>query len=701
MLPLLLCLLLLIGAPAPGQASQVMHHGAVPVAVLVDARLTTLPLAGFLYASPKGTTPSTAGQALALYRAGEFEYLPANLGRGYRQEHVWLAFDIDAQPDAPRLLIVDVGPAFLDEVHAYQADDAGRVTPLGRAGDQVPPEEVRVQGLRAAFSVRPDEGRTLLLEIRTTSTQAAIVKLHAAARYPALQSAEGLVFGAAAAISLVMAVGALALYLLFRDRAYLVWMLFVLLTCAQFLAFNGVVYLYTDWAELAHLNLATNVVSVLLFAVGGLLMTMLFQFHQLHPWLHRLFVGWVVMMVLPLMAVPIWGAPVVGILGLLGFPLIVIGIGAIGLQIARGHATSRLYGPMHIVYLLASLLNIAAILGHWPFSEITLYGWQLTTLLNLLSLQVSMFMRMRQQLLEIEAQRSRFVQALNSKNSELEHQVSERTASLAQALRDVQQAESEQRQLLSMASHEFRTPAAMIKSSLDSLRLLSSHIPAEVARRIENIEHATSRMIDLSNKLIHQDRVRELALHPKLAVVDLHALMAEVVARYRHAAPEAAVPNVLIDTPGSAPQPLTLAADPALISIALHNLIDNALQHGQAARGTQAGSAPIRVSLAGAADHVELRVTDAGPGIPDSDKTRIFERFHRLAKTGTDDRTGAARTYGDGLGLSIVRAIALAHGGAACAADNPGGGAVLMLRLPRPQAAPLCGEREIKHARQG
>lgn len=663
-------------------------------AVPVGAGFTSAGLSGYLYASPPGAAPATAHEALTRYRNGGFERLTAYLGRGYRQDSVWLAFDIEAGSGAPGILIVDVGPAYLDEVRAYRVSAAGAITPLGRAGDQVPPEEVFIRGLRPAFAIRSHEVRTVLLEIRTTSTQAAIVKLHAGAQYSPLQSAESLAFGVVLALNLIMAAGALTLYRLFRDRVYLVWMLFVLLAGIQFMLIDGVVSLFIDWGDRIYINLVTNVISVLLFGVGALLMTYLFQFKLIHPWLHRVFVAWAVTMSIPLIASPFMGARVVGVMGMLGWPLYVLGILAICLQIVRGHPVSRLYGPMFIIYLAASLLNVMAILGLWPFSEFTLYGWQITSLLNLFSVQVSMFMRMRDRLAEGVRQRRRLLQVLNSKNDVLEHQVAERTASLEQALRDVQQAESEQRQLLSMASHEFRTPAAMIKASLDSLRFLDTPIPAEVVQRLQNIKHASTRMIDLSNKLIHQDRLRELALRPSLEAVELRAMIEKVVARYVHDPADMRSPRVILVAPTTpiSECDTTLQADPALLSIALHNLIDNALEHGVAQDDEAAAAADIRVSIEVLPEHVELRVADRGAGIPDGDKEKIFERFYRLTKRKTLSKSAtpssAAGGKGDGLGLSIVYAIARAHGGVAYAADNPLGGAVLAMRLPRAAVGP-------------
>jgi signal transduction histidine kinase len=75
-------------------------------------------------------------------------------------------------------------------------------------------------------------------------------------------------------------------------------------------------------------------------------------------------------------------------------------------------------------------------------------------------------------------------------------------------------------------------------------------------------------------------------------------------------------------------------------------------------------------------DGVEIAVADRGPGIPESDLSRIFERFYRVDRSRTRDPGGT------GLGLSIVRHLVELHGGRVSAANRPGGGAVMTVTLP-------------------
>jgi signal transduction histidine kinase len=245
-------------------------------------------------------------------------------------------------------------------------------------------------------------------------------------------------------------------------------------------------------------------------------------------------------------------------------------------------------------------------------------------------------------------------------------------ARLAISLQNLERAEAEQRQLLSVASHEFRTPAAMIKASLDSLAILKDRIPPEVALRLENIGQASLRLNKLANNLISHDRLQELALKPRKQGIELGQLVREVVGKYP-------LPNVSkAHSASNAPfaltvrlpeHPVLIDADSALLGIALHNLIDNALRYH-----TQP-EVPITISLLenrDTAGHwVELRVADQGPGIADDEKEKIFQRFYS-SKGGQSD----------GLGLSIVESVARVHGGSVRVFDNMPSGALLIIRLP-------------------
>jgi len=261
--------------------------------LVVDASMHLTSLAGYLSASPVQGRIGNAQQALALYRSGGFEKLPGHLGRGYRAEDVWLAFDLQTVSGAPEMLVAEVGPAFLDHVTAYQADAAGQLVKLGHSGDQTPRAEVSLLAYKPSFAVRlgANTSTTVLLQIRTTSSQSAIVKVYRAADYPAAQASLGLALGAIFTASLIMAMLALGMYAVLRDTGYLVWLMYVVVCTVQWFMIDGLAYRYLDWGNLRHLNLATGLLSLLSLSTGALFVSYFFQFAQLHPWLHRGFLA--------------------------------------------------------------------------------------------------------------------------------------------------------------------------------------------------------------------------------------------------------------------------------------------------------------------------------------------------------------------------------------------------------------------------
>jgi two-component system OmpR family sensor kinase len=123
----------------------------------------------------------------------------------------------------------------------------------------------------------------------------------------------------------------------------------------------------------------------------------------------------------------------------------------------------------------------------------------------------------------------------------------------------------------------------------------------------------------------------------------------------------------------------TLQADPDRLAQAIHNLVRNAIEHTAQRTGL------VRLEVGSDLDRsLRVAVVDDGPGIPESERERVFERFHRT------DASRARTQGGAGLGLAIVQAIVEAHGGSVFATSGgPDGGARVELALPRFIPAPV------------
>lgn len=206
-----------------------------------------------------------------------------------------------------------------------------------------------------------------------------------------------------------------------------------------------------------------------------------------------------------------------------------------------------------------------------------------------------------------------------------------------------------QREFVADASHELRTPLTVMRGQLDVLVSQETLTDGEV-RRVERLVQAEisriSRLVDDLLVLAAAEQTNFLRPAP----IELHRFIAEL---WDGISLTAERRFELGPVPGG-----TLSADPDRLAQALRNLARNAIEHTTAEHGL------VRMEVARVGrEQIRFSVIDNGPGIPVSERQRVFERFHR-----TDP--GRARTAGGtGLGLAIVQAIAQAHDGHVSAAD--------------------------------
>ncbi|HEY8545208.1 MAG TPA: HAMP domain-containing sensor histidine kinase [Acidimicrobiales bacterium] len=224
-----------------------------------------------------------------------------------------------------------------------------------------------------------------------------------------------------------------------------------------------------------------------------------------------------------------------------------------------------------------------------------------------------------------------------------------------------------QRQFVSDASHELRSPVAAIRTDLEvALHEGDRADWPTVARAVLAEESRLERL--LGDLLVLASDDEAASLGPRAEPVDLADLAAEEAGRGRR------VP-VRFDRPADAGGDAYVVLGVASrLERALANLVDNAARHADST---------VRLSVARRGDRVRLVVDDDGPGVPAIDRERIFERFARLDASRARDRGGA------GLGLAVVRSIATRHGGYVWADAGPLGGARFTIELPAPPPSKL------------
>jgi two-component system, OmpR family, sensor kinase len=229
--------------------------------------------------------------------------------------------------------------------------------------------------------------------------------------------------------------------------------------------------------------------------------------------------------------------------------------------------------------------------------------------------------------------------------------------------------EARLRRFVGDASHELRTPVAAIRAYAELFRRGADRHPEDLPRLLRRIESEATRMGVLVDDLLLLTRLeqgRPLDRRP----VDLGAVAAEAVEAARAVDPERPLELGIGRTDS-----VEVLGDQDRLRQVVDNLLANVRAH------TPAGAA-ARVRVWSDAEAGVVEVADDGPGLTREQAERVFERFYRADGSRSRVPNGSSAAGGAGLGLSIVAAIAAAHGGRALVRSTPGDGAVFRVELP-------------------
>jgi len=214
------------------------------------------------------------------------------------------------------------------------------------------------------------------------------------------------------------------------------------------------------------------------------------------------------------------------------------------------------------------------------------------------------------------------------------HRASEATAAA--------QTETYRSAILDALAHEFKTPLATILAAAGGIREAGPLGPEQL-EMAETVENEAARLGKLTSRLLRTARLDKEEIKPRLELTDVAELTAHVANQYSARSQDR---RIILSNREEA----DVLADPALLRLALNQLIENAFKY------SQAGST-IGIEIEYGQDFVTVKVSNNGSSIPFHERGRIFDRFYR----GEEARRS---TSGSGLGLYVARKIALAHGGA-------------------------------------
>lgn len=290
-------------------------------------------------------------------------------------------------------------------------------------------------------------------------------------------------------------------------------------------------------------------------------------------------------------------------------------------------------------------------------------AWRLLSLIALVLLVA--WLGVRFALVPLErlgaAIRGRSAQDLSPLQVPVPREVSDLVWAIDSLMARLERSRKAMERFISDAAHQLRTPLAALHTQVELA--LQQHDEAELRQSVGRLQAATWRTSRLARQLLNQARASSDAAALRRESLDLARMAMEVT---RGHVPAALVKNIDLGFEGIDSAPLM--GDPVMLRELLTNLIDNALRY--CPEGT---SVTVRVRREGNLGPIALEVEDDGPGIPEAERERAFERFHRGRGSSVE---------GSGLGLSIVRDVAQRLGGEVSLSNSAGGGLLVRVVLP-------------------
>ena len=236
-----------------------------------------------------------------------------------------------------------------------------------------------------------------------------------------------------------------------------------------------------------------------------------------------------------------------------------------------------------------------------------------------------------------------------------------RTQEIETLAKAARQSEELKSTLLDAIAHEFKTPLTSIKAATTTV-IAGNRLTGQDRELLSIVDEETDRLNNLVSDAIQMSRIEGGKFKLRRTRVSPNQVINTVTAQMRARLEDRPVENAIVTN-------LTdVYIDRDLIQLSLRQLVDNALKHAP-------GKSAIRLGAGIGDSDVQFWVSDDGPGITAPEAERVFERFYR-------GRSHRNAVPGSGIGLSVVREIARAHGGDAFVESSPGKGSCFIIKLP-------------------
>ena len=640
---------------------------AEPVLAVDGTRetVTLLPRAEII--DPEGLlSPADAATRL---RRDDAPIATEDLSHGFTNDLIWGLVTLQVTPEAAGRWYLSLELPNFDRLQVFTVPgDGSPPVPLVTIGDKVAP----VTDIRTRFQIAPIDlaagTTTLLFRGDTTSTLTLDIKLR---RLEPLLAEDASFLGLQLfylGVASVLGLGALGLFAYTRQRIFLIYVVNLIAHCMVWLTINGTGpgHLWPQAATWLHITpqifVALTIYGTAAFARNFLASSGIpaLALHSLSAIAILALVLTALGFVLPESLMSSYA----DLVGNLVLPAAAFLLLPTAVALIRGNTEAWSLMLTWVALIAAVAIGVLRNVGVLPNNAFTLSGPQLGSVAEMIIFAYMLIRRLGHLQEEKELVQAEALAAARAHRDELEQRVADRTAELDAAVTREREARRLQQQFVAMVSHDFRTPLAIVDASAQNF---STRTPDDL-ERLEKIRTATGRLRRMVDACLVDERVADGEIQLQRRHIDLAGLVDALVEMMRPAAQGRRVTVTLPD------EPLPASVDPGLLEMAVSNIIENAFKYASP------GSA-VEISVARTADGAEIAVIDAGPGVAEADRERIFERHYRGEIA--DGKSGL------GIGLHLVRSIVGAHGGRVVHTPTASGGSRFSIHLPLSEEHPV------------
>ncbi len=359
-----------------------------------------------------------------------------------------------------------------------------------------------------------------------------------------------------------------------------------------------------------------------------------------------------------------------------GSTLSIVGVALVTVESLRQWRSegvaSRMRAAAFCVMAAGATLGMLSRLGLDLFSNWTFHAYGLAVLIQTLLLTSSLAVRLR----DVE-NRNRVMQAQALRSAQTAERIAaqrveERTRELVEARHTAEEALQAEMQsqllqvrFLEVISHQYRTPLAAIRSSIDSIALALPAHDAKNHDRINLIRRSISRLVELLEANLIRSRLQGPSFRPRMATIKAGSIVLAAHQRVQDQLNDTEIQLVMSEDAHA----VTIHADAEMLEIAIINVLENAVKYT-----SLQGRGAITLSFQRQGSHAVIAVADQGIGIPAQELPHVFGNMVR----GSNART----VEGSGLGLFLVARIIEAHGGSVEADSVEGKGTTIRMILP-------------------